>query len=157
MTDTSFLQEAIELAQNNATDGGRPFGAVVVQDGTISARGVNRMDADKDPTAHAELLALRAAGAATGSTRLDGSTVYASGQPYPMCLAAMRLAGVTRVVFAYSNENGAPYGLTTAQATHDLELPLFMQSWAKISHLPPKDCDEPAIYKTWAKLQEHQT
>lgn len=154
MTDTSFLQEAIDLARDNVAEKSRPFGAVVVQDGAIIARGVNRMDADRDPTAHAELLALRAAGAATGSTRLDGCTVYASGQPCPMCLAAMRLAGVTRVVFAYSNENGAPYGLSTAQVTQDLAVPLPLQSWAEITHLPPEDCNEPMIYKTWAERQE---
>lgn len=153
MTDTSFLQEAIDLARNNVAEEGRPFGAVVVQDGAIIARGVNRMDAEKDPTAHAELLALRAAGAAAGSTRLDGCTVYASGQPCPMCLAAMRLAGVTRVVFAYSNENGAPYGLSTAQVTQDLAAPLPLQSWAEINHLPPEDSNDPVIYKTWAERQ----
>lgn len=151
MTDTSFLQEAIDLAKDNLAAKGRPFGAIVVRDGAIIARGVNRMDADKDPTAHAELLALRAAGAATGSTRLDGCTVYASGQPCPMCLAAMRLAGVTRVVFAYSNENGAPYGLSTAQVTQDLSVPLSQQSWAEITHLPPEDSNDPVIYKTWAE------
>lgn len=150
MTDTSFLQEAIDLARNNVTEGGRPFGAIVVHGGAIVARGVNRMDADKDPTAHAELLALRAAGAATDSTRLDGCTVYASGQPCPMCLAAMRLAGVKRVVFAYSNENGASYGLSTEQVTQDLSVPLPSQSWAEIHYLPPDDSNDPLIYRTWA-------
>lgn len=150
MTDTSFLQEAIDLARNNVTEGGRPFGAIVVRGGAIIARGVNRMDADKDPTAHAELLALHAAGAAADSTRLDGCTVYASGQPCPMCLAAMRLAGVTRVVFAYSNENGASYGLSTEQVTQDLSVPLPSQSWAEIHHLPPEDSIDPLIYRTWA-------
>lgn len=153
MTDTSFLQEAIDLARDNVAKGGRPFGAVVVQGGAIIARGVNRMDADTDPTAHAELLALRAAGQVTGSTRLDGCTVYASGQPCPMCLAAMRLSGVTRVVFAYSNDNGAPYDLSTAQVTQDLAAPLAAQSWARISQLPPDDSHDPALYKTWAERQ----
>ncbi|WP_233750501.1 nucleoside deaminase, partial [Bordetella bronchiseptica] len=97
-----------------ARAGGRPFGALVARDGVVLARGVNRMLADHDPTAHAELLALREAGRALRSARLDGCVVYASGQPCPMCLAAMRMSGVARAVYAYSNEQAEPYGLSTA-------------------------------------------
>ena len=67
-----------------------------------------------DPTAHAELLALRHAGNHLRQTRLEDCVVYASGQPCPMCLAAMRMAGVTRAVYAYSNADAEPYGLSTA-------------------------------------------
>ena len=78
MTDINqFLEEAIALALDNVKTGGRPFGAVVVKDGKVIARGVNRIQADNDPTAHAELLALRAAGLALQSPRLDGCSVYA--------------------------------------------------------------------------------
>lgn len=150
MTDKEFMDEAIALARDNVARGGRPFGALLVRQGEVLARAVNRMDADHDPTAHAELLALRAAGAAAGTTRLDGCTVYASGQPCPMCLAAMRMAGITRIVYGYSNENGAPYGLSTAKVAAELAPPLERQAWASIHQLAPEDADHPQLYQIWA-------
>ena len=109
-----FLCEAIELARANMDEGGRPFGAVVVRDVAVVATGVNEIVATNDPTAHAELVALRAASRALGSPNLAGCVVYASGHPCPMCMAAMRLSGVSEVYYAYSNDDGAPYGLSTA-------------------------------------------
>jgi len=150
MNDETFMQEAIDLARENVANGGQPFGAVLVMDGQVIARAVNRMEVDNDPTAHAELVALRDSGAALGVTRLDGATVYASGQPCPMCLAAMRIAGVTEIVIGYSNENGAPYGLSSAATATDLAQPLEKQVWATIRFLEPDDAEEPGIYCTWA-------
>ena len=89
-----FLCEAIALAEANMETGGRPFGAVIVKDGAVLATGVNEILSTNDPTAHAELMALRAASQALGSPNLAGCAVYASGHPCPMCMAAMRLAGV---------------------------------------------------------------
>ena len=114
MTDSEFLAQAIALARRNAEKGGRPPGAVVVRNGEIVGEGVNQMLELHDPTAHAELLALRHAGNNLRQTRLEDCVVYASGQPCPMCLAAMRMAGVTRAVYAYSNADAEPYGLSTA-------------------------------------------
>ena len=145
-----FLDEAVALALENVRQGGRPFGAVVVKDGKVVARAVNRMDRDNDPTAHAELLALRAAGAALGSTRLDGCVVYASGQPCPMCLAAMRMAGVAEIAFAYSNEQAEPYGLSTAAVAAELAKPLGQQQGLSIRHCPRPDEDD--LYRAW---QDH--
>ncbi len=150
MNDREFMQEAIDLARDNVTSGGQPFGAVLVKDGKVIARAVNRMEADNDPTAHAELVALRDAGATLGTTRLDGCTVYASGQPCPMCLAAMRIAGITEVVIGYTNENGEPYGLSSAAAAADLWQPLEEQNWATIRYLGPDDAAAPEIYRSWA-------
>ena len=107
-TDRTFLDQAIALAFDNVDQGGRPFGAVVVKDGDVIATGVNRMQADCDPTAHAELLALRAAGKALQSSRLDGCAVYASGQPCPMCFAAHRMAGGDKILFCKYNKQAAP-------------------------------------------------
>jgi tRNA(Arg) A34 adenosine deaminase TadA len=98
--ETKFLNEAIELARANIGEGGRPFGAVLVHDGQVVATGVNHIHATHDPTAHAEMTAIRAASRKLGSPDLSGSTVYASGHPCPMCMAAMRMAGVTEVVYA---------------------------------------------------------
>ncbi len=78
-----FLRKAIELAYNNIEKGGRPFGAVVVKNGEIIASGVNQILVTNDPTAHAELLAIRAASQVLGSANLEGCSVYASGHPCP--------------------------------------------------------------------------
>ncbi|GAA4117541.1 nucleoside deaminase [Aminobacter aganoensis] len=150
MSETDgFLAEAIALAFDNVEQGGRPFGAVVVKDGAILARAVNRMQADNDPTAHAELLALRAAGKALGSPRLDGLAVYASGQPCPMCLAAMRMSGIKDIAFAYSNEEAEPFGLSTAAHAAELSKPLGQQSGVSIRHCPPKTGDGRHLYQAW--------
>ncbi len=149
MNDKSFMQEAIDLARENVAKGGQPFGAVLVRDGKVLVRAVNRMEADNDPTAHAELVALREAGAALASTRLDGCTVYASGQPCPMCLAAMRNAGISEIVIGYSDGSGTPYGLGTAAAFAALSQPLDAQDWAKIRYAAPEDAAAPGIYEAW--------
>ncbi|EAB6718093.1 nucleoside deaminase [Salmonella enterica subsp. enterica serovar Java] len=149
---TEFLDEAVTLAFANAEAGGRPFGAVVVKDGAVIARGVNRMLADNDPTAHAELTALQAAGAALASPRLDGCEVYASGQPCPMCMAAMRMAGVKRIGFVYSNGEAEPFGLSTADIGAELAQPLAKQDWALIEHVPRKHGGGGHLYQAWQAM-----
>ena len=144
-----FLDEAVALAFANVEQGGRPFGAVVVKGGEVIARGVNSMQADCDPTAHAELMALRAAGKALQSPRLDDCAVYASGQPCPMCMAAMRMAGVREVAFAYSNEQAEPFGLSTAAIAEELSQPLDRQAWASISHRPGDSEGHGHLYRAW--------
>lgn len=143
-----FLREAIELARENIETGGRPFGAVVVKDNAILATGVNEIHSTNDPTSHAELNAIRAAGQALGSPRLDGCTVYASGHPCPMCMAAMRMAGVSEVVYAYSNEDGEPYGLSSADVYAELAKPVAEQSM-KIAHVPVRASAPPHLYAQW--------
>ena len=147
-----FLCEAIELARANMEEGGRPFGAVVVRDGAVVATGVNEIIATKDPTAHAELVALRAASRALGSPNLAGCAVYASGHPCPMCMAAMRLSGVSEVYYAYSNDDGAPYGLSTAAIYADLAKPFAEQSM-KISYVPVRKDGEADLYVEWKRRQ----
>lgn len=148
-----FLREAIALARANAERGGRPFGAVVVKDGAVVATGVNEILATGDPTAHAELGAIRAASRALGSADLAGCTVFASGHPCPMCMAAMRLAGVREVAYAYSNEDGAPYGLSTAAIYADLAKPFAEQSMG-IRHVPAAARAEPDLYADWRRARQ---
>ncbi|MGE7467928.1 nucleoside deaminase [Bosea sp. NPDC003192] len=153
MSDTRrFLCEAIALAHANLENGGRPFGAVIVRDGEVIARGVNEILSTNDPTAHAELVAIRAASQVLGSPNLAGCAVYASGHPCPMCMAAMRLAGVGEVYYAYSNDDGAPYGLSTATIYADLAKPFAEQSMA-IRHEPVRPESGPDLYKEWRRRQ----
>ena len=148
--EQSYLRQAIELARANIARGGRPFGALVVRHGEVLATGVNEILATHDPTAHAELNALRAASRRLASPDLSACAVYASGHPCPMCLAAMRLAGVGRVVYAYSNEDGAPFGLSTAAVYEDLARPLAEQSMA-IRHVPVPAEPARGLYAEWAQ------
>lgn len=150
--ERSFLRKAIELAQANVENGGRPFGAVVVKDGEIIATGVNEILSTNDPTAHAELTAIRAASQKLGSASLEGCAVYASGHPCPMCMAAMRLAGIAKVAYAYSNEDGAPFGLSTAAIYEDLAKPFAEQSMT-IRHVPVRLEQSPDLYDGWKRRQ----
>ena len=147
-----FLCEAIELAQANMEQGGRPFGAVIVRDGEVVATGVNEIVATQDPTAHAEMTALRAASRKLASPNLAGCAVYASGHPCPMCMAAMRLSGVSEVYYAYSNDDGAPFGLSTAAIYADLAKPFAEQSM-KIAYVPVRLESGPDLYAEWKRRQ----
>lgn len=143
-----FLCEAIELARENVRSGGRPFGAVVVKDGSVVATGVNEVHTTRDPTTHAELQAIRAASRALGEVRLDGCAIYASGQPCPMCLAAMHLTGIREVAYAYSSEEGQKYGLSRADIYAEMAKPLAQQS-IKIAHTPVRPEGKDDLYEMW--------
>ncbi|MGB6081371.1 MAG: nucleoside deaminase [Xanthobacteraceae bacterium] len=148
-----FLCEAIELARANIARGGRPFGAVVVKNSEVIAVGVNEIHSTNDPTAHAELTAIRAASRKLGSPSLEGCVVYASGHPCPMCMAAMRMAGIGKVTYAYSNDDGAPYGLSTASVYADLAKPFAEQSMT-IRYQPLRLEQHPDIYADWKRSQD---
>jgi guanine deaminase len=109
-TDQDWLTEAVDLATSNVAEGGGPFGALIVQDGLVLARGVNRVTRDSDPTAHAEVCAIRAACAGKGDFRLHGATLYTSCEPCPLCLAAALWARVDRVLFAADRHDAARGG-----------------------------------------------
>ncbi len=151
--EAAFLRQALALAFANSERGGRPFGAVLVRDGEVVATGVNEILSSGDPTAHAEMNAIRAASRSIGAADLRGSRVYASGHPCPMCLAAMRLAGIDRVAYAYSNDEGAPYGLSTAAIYEDLAKPFAEQSMA-ISHIPVRLEGQFDLYAEWKRRQD---
>ncbi|BAN48953.1 nucleoside deaminase [Metapseudomonas resinovorans] len=146
--DLDYLEQAVDLARQNVEQGGRPFGAVLVKDGRVLARGVNEIHLNGDPSAHAELQAIRLASRELGP-RLDGCVIYASGQPCPMCLAAMHMCGVTRVVFAAANAQGEPFGLSTAAVYQQMTLPLDQQA-LEIRHLPQAAMGD--IYSRWKAL-----
>jgi tRNA(Arg) A34 adenosine deaminase TadA len=113
--DRTFLREAIALARAGAAAGtGGPFGAVVVHEGRIVGRGQNRVTSTNDPTAHAEIVALREACAALGRFHLTGATLYTSCEPCPMCLAAAYWAHVERIVFACTRDDAAAAGFDDA-------------------------------------------
>jgi len=97
-SDERWMRAALDEARSAAASGDVPVGAIVVQGEVILSRAANRTVRDQDPTAHAELLAIRAASAALGSWRLEGCTLYVTLEPCAMCAGAIVLARVSRVV-----------------------------------------------------------
>jgi tRNA(Arg) A34 adenosine deaminase TadA len=109
------MRRAIELArQGMASDGGGPFGSVVVRDGIIVGEGANRVTATNDPTAHAEVVAIRNACRSLDSFRLDGCVIYASCEPCPMCLGAIYWSRAERIYIACTREDAAKAGFDDA-------------------------------------------
>jgi guanine deaminase len=119
-----LLRDAVRLAQKNRDQGGRPFGAVLAIGDQIVATGVNNIVQTHDMSTHAEMEAIRAACRRLGKPDLKGSVMYASGHPCPMCLAAMVMAKVDKVYYAFSNDEAAPYGFSNAHVYEILRLPL---------------------------------
>jgi len=109
-TDVEWLIAAVDLARQNVADGGGPFGAFIVQDGVELGRGVNRVTRDNDPTAHAEVCAIRAACAGKGDFSLAGATLYTSCEPCPLCISASLWARVDRVLYAADRYDAARGG-----------------------------------------------
>lgn len=118
--DEAYMREALQLARQAAAEGEVPVGALVVSAGQVVGRGYNQPIGRCDPTAHAEVLALREAGRTLGDYRLGGSTLYVTLEPCPMCAAALVHARVERVVFgAWDPRQGAcgsAFSLLTAPA-----------------------------------------
>lgn len=125
--DEGFMRAALDEARLSPTHDDVPIGAVVVTDGEIVARAHNERELRKDPTAHAEVLALRAAAAAAGTWRLPTSTLYVTLEPCPMCAGALVLARARRLVYGPPDPKaGAAYSLYNIvqdpRLNHSLEL-----------------------------------
>lgn len=105
--DAGFMQKAIDLSIENVANGGGPFGAVIVKDGEIIAVGANRVVPNNDPTAHAEVSAIRAACKKLGTFKLDGCTIYSSCEPCPMCLSAIYWSGISRLCYGNTKTDAA--------------------------------------------------
>lgn len=106
--DIGFMREAIRMSEENVRSGsGGPFGVVIVKDGRIIATGVNTVTSTNDPTAHAEVNAIREACRVLGSFQLDGCDVYSSCEPCPMCLGAIYWARPARLFFANGRRDAA--------------------------------------------------
>jgi guanine deaminase len=133
--DHRWLRHAVELATANVADGQRPYAAVIIRDGDLLAEATNTALRDNDPTAHAELLAIRVACATLGSLSLARAVIYASGQPCPMCQAAALLSGVSRMVFAAPATEAARARLLVPHLAPELARPLEARKEMPVEHL----------------------
>ncbi|MDZ4706235.1 MAG: nucleoside deaminase [Saprospiraceae bacterium] len=125
MNDHHFLRAAIEMArQGMRNNEGGPFGAVIVKDGVIVGSGNNRVTSTNDPTAHAEVVAIREACKHLNNFQLDGCVLYTSCEPCPMCFGAIYWARPDRIVYACSKADAAAIGFDDDFIYKELDLPL---------------------------------
>ena len=128
MNQDELMREAIRLASANVENGGGPFGAVIARGGEIIATGVNRVTANCDPTAHAEVSAIRAAAQKLGTFNLSGCEIYSSCEPCPMCLGAIYWARLDRLFYGNTKADAARIGFDDAFIYKELALPLSKRS-----------------------------
>jgi guanine deaminase len=121
--NADFMRRAIALALENIRAGGGPFGAVIAKDGRIIAEGVNRVTATHDPTAHAEVVAIREACRVLGDFQLAGCDLYTTCEPCPMCLGAIYWARPARLFYAGSAVDAAEAGFDDAFIYDELKMP----------------------------------
>lgn len=139
------LEEALNLASRNVRENnGGPFGCVIYKEGIKIAEGVNRVTSCKDPTAHAEIEAIRAACLVLDSWQLEGCEVYASSEPCPMCTAAIFWARPMAVCFANPLQVAAKYGFDDSHIAHQLARS-FQQRTIPFICLTPKESEGPFI------------
>lgn len=122
MNKEELMREAIRLSEENVKNGGGPFGAVIARDGKIVGCGTNRVTPDCDPTAHAEVSAIRAACKALGTFDLSGCEIYSSCEPCPMCLGAIYWAHLDRLYYGNDKHDAAGIGFDDAFIYRELEL-----------------------------------
>jgi len=121
MDETGFMRRAIELSSLSVKSGGGPFGAVVVLDGRIIGEGMNDVVNRHDPTAHAEITAIRAACLVIGDHALAGATIYSSCEPCPMCLSAIWWSRLTRIRYGNTRQDAAAIGFDDETFYRELE------------------------------------
>lgn len=125
----AFLRHAIRIATENVESGaGGPFGSVVVRDGQVVATGVNRVTAMNDPTAHAEMMAVREACGILGDFRLTGCEIYCSSEPCPMCMGAIYWARAERIYYAATRVDAAAVGFADQFIYDELAMDLAERS-----------------------------
>ena len=122
MNKEELMRYAIELANKNVENGGGPFGAVIARNGEVVATGVNRVTSNNDPTAHAEVSAIRAAAAKMETFDLSGCEIYTSCEPCPMCLGAIYWAHLDKIYYANNKTDAANIGFDDSFIYDEIEL-----------------------------------
>ena len=149
--EQDFLRQAIELAVENVRGGGGPFAALVVRDGIVIATGVNQVTRANDPTAHAEMVAIREACRVLGGFQLSGCEVYSSCEPCPMCLGALYWARPARVFFAATQEDAAAAGFDDALIYREIAMP-YAQRSIPIERVADEQAARP--FEEWARKSD---
>ncbi len=122
--EESFMREAIGLSIENIDNNGGPFGAVIVKDGKVIAKGVNRVTSNNDPTAHAEVNAIRKAAEVLGTYDLQGCEIYSSCEPCPMCLGAIYWARLDKLYYANTKQDAKDIDFDDSFIYEELDQPI---------------------------------
>jgi len=122
--EEDFMREAIGLSVDNIDNNGGPFGAVIVKDGKVIAKGVNRVTSNNDPTAHAEVNAIRKAAEALGTYDLKGCEIYSSCEPCPMCLGAIYWARLDKLYYANTKQDAKDIDFDDSFIYEELDQPI---------------------------------
>ncbi len=154
MSDERFMRRAIELSREGVLGGhGGPFGTTIVKDGHIVGEGHNMVISTNDPTAHAEVVAIREAGKNLDTFDLSGCDLYVNGPPCCMCFSSILWAGISRVFYVLSAKDAADIGLGDQHLYEDMARPLGERS---IPFIPMHQLDEEArqVYDLWANKSD---
>lgn len=146
MNPDELMRYAIKLAVDNVRNGGGPFGAVIARDGEIISTGVNRVTPDNDPTAHAEICAIRSACLKCGVFDLSGCEIYTSCEPCPMCLGAIYWAHLDKIYYGCNKFDAAEAGFDDSFIYEELKLP-FDERHRPFVELLPKEALQ--TFETW--------
>lgn len=151
LSPQEYLRKATALATRNVHDGGGPFGAIIVTADGREFEGLNRVTANNDPTAHAEVVAIRTACSETGTFDLSGGSLYSSCEPCPMCLSSALWARVKHVYFAADRHDAADAGFDDA-AFYDFFTTKASERSMPVERLIADDASHLAPFETWAAL-----
>jgi len=153
MVEITFLSKAIDLANENVLSGGGPFGAVIIKDGEILAEGVNQVTLLKDPTAHAEVQAIRKACEKLGTFDLSGCEIYTSCEPCPMCFSAIYWSHIGKVYYSATHHDAEEAGFDDALIYREVRLKPLERSipFIKIDHL-----QKIAPFDAWIKKEDKE-
>jgi tRNA(Arg) A34 adenosine deaminase TadA len=149
-----YLQRAIDLSRDGMTAArGGPFGCVIVRDGVVVAEGYNRVTSDLDPTAHAEVVAIREACQRLGSFQLDGCILFSSCEPCPMCLGAIYWARPGAVYYAGTRQDAATAGFDDALIYEEISQAGPSRS-IPFTHIPMEDATR--VFEEWTRREGKQ-
>jgi tRNA(Arg) A34 adenosine deaminase TadA len=150
-SDKKFMLDAVQLSLDNINNGGGPFGAVIVKEGQVISASANSVTKDSDPTAHAEVNAIRKACKKLNTFDLTGCVIYTSCEPCPMCLGAIYWAHIDKVYYGNNKSDARKIGFDDSFIYDELELPLHKRKVEFVQLLP-----EEAIktFQAWEKLED---
>lgn len=146
-----FMKEAIELSCKNVDNGGGPFGAVIVKNGKVISRGVNKVTICNDPTAHAEVNAIRDAAAELKTFDLSGCVIYSSCEPCPMCLAAIYWAHIDRIYFGNSKTDASEINFDDAFIYEEI---MLSGEKRKLSSIQIMRDEALEVFKKWSSKED---
>ena len=151
MTKEELMHRAIELSKNSVKTGGGPFGAVIAKDGIIIAEASNSVTIDLDPTAHAEIVAIRSATRKLHSFNLQGCTIYTSCEPCPMCLAAIYWAHLDKIYYANTKTDAKNIGFDDSFIYDEIALDPDLR---KIETTRLLSAEAITAFERWAEMDE---